>query len=199
MSYVWDELEESDGQRAAKEETLRFEFFRVLFTCITVSPVKSYFSLSGARMDFFPEIRDFVSKFLAQNKVLMYTREESRKHQLIIQVLKMIQYLVNYGYYTNHNDIRGVTFTKYFGERSLPKKKKNKKNHLSFNSYLLLSINSWMARLTDPPRRSLSQKLSHGKLRDASRATHLIDCLLRSKQRHSKLLSCFITISSPQC
>ena len=84
MSYIWDELEESEGQKAAKVDTL---------------------SMCGESMPFFPGLRDWVVGYLEKEQSLIASKEHSGTHHFLISILKLVQSLVLFGYFTNTDDI----------------------------------------------------------------------------------------------
>jgi inositol 1,4,5-triphosphate receptor type 1 len=54
--------------------------------------------------DMFPALRDWITSFLEENKGMIAARPG---HNLLIaQVLRLVQFLVEYGYYGDSNDIR---------------------------------------------------------------------------------------------
>ena len=84
MSYIWDELEESEGQKAAKVDTL---------------------SMCGESMPFFPELRDWLVSCLEKEQSLIASKDHSATHRFLISVLKLVQSLVLFGYFTNTDDL----------------------------------------------------------------------------------------------
>ena len=89
MSYIWDELEESEGQKAAKVDTL---------------------SMCGESMPFFPGLRDWVVGCLEKEQSLIASKDQSGTHHFLISILKLVQSLVLFGYFTNTEDIIRVRF-----------------------------------------------------------------------------------------
>ncbi|XP_065834186.1 inositol 1,4,5-trisphosphate receptor type 3-like isoform X2 [Oscarella lobularis] len=61
-------------------------------------------AITGARMDFFPNIRDWIGKFLDENGNMKAS--EKGHNQLLTEVLRLLHYLVGYGYYANVDDIQ---------------------------------------------------------------------------------------------
>jgi len=59
-------------------------------------------------MSFFPTLRAFFTKHLAEHSSLIPSKSKSERNILLISILKTIQQLVLFGYYTNPNDIAQV-------------------------------------------------------------------------------------------
>ncbi|XP_074650375.1 inositol 1,4,5-trisphosphate-gated calcium channel ITPR3-like [Tubulanus polymorphus] len=54
--------------------------------------------------DLFPELKEWITGFLIDNQGLVASNPEH--NQLIAQVLRLVQYLIEYGYYGDMNDVR---------------------------------------------------------------------------------------------
>jgi hypothetical protein len=87
MSYVWNELEEHEGEKAAKEETL---------------------GMCGERMAFFPDLRDWIVQFIETEKALISSKDKLATNMFLVSILKLVQSLVLFGYFTNVSDITKV-------------------------------------------------------------------------------------------
>jgi len=75
--------------------------------------------MCGERMPFFPDLREYFIEFLKSNSVLYTSKDKAELNILIVTVLKTIQTLILFGYYTNHKDIDIVdSFT--YSSSSIP-------------------------------------------------------------------------------
>jgi len=77
-------LEENEGHKAAKDETL---------------------SMCGETMTFFPVLRDWVLTYFHAEHSMVATKDKAHDHEFMVTILKLVQSLVLFGYYTNTNDI----------------------------------------------------------------------------------------------
>lgn len=88
MSYVWDELEETEGEKAAKDPEL---------------------AMCGAKMPLFSDIRDWIQKVLTEESSLSTSKSRADVNIFLLALLKLAQSLVVFGYYTNYKDITNVS------------------------------------------------------------------------------------------
>ncbi|XP_062518427.1 inositol 1,4,5-trisphosphate receptor type 1-like isoform X2 [Corticium candelabrum] len=82
LSYVYDKVEAKPYSRAADD------------------PQEA---ITGVRMAFFPELRNWIADFMQMNQDM--TASNIGHNQLVEQVLRLVHYLVRFGYYANIEDI----------------------------------------------------------------------------------------------
>lgn len=77
-------MEENDAHKAAKDDTL---------------------SICGETMHFFPELRDWILTTLHAEHSIVAFKDKAPTHHFLVSVMKLVQSLVLFGYYTNTKDI----------------------------------------------------------------------------------------------
>jgi inositol 1,4,5-triphosphate receptor type 1 len=65
-------------------------------------------AITGVRMPFFPRLRKWITEFMEMNKDM--TASEIGHNQLVEQVLRLVHYLVRFGYYANIDDIQDLLY-----------------------------------------------------------------------------------------
>ena len=73
-------MEENDAHKAAKDDTL---------------------SICGETMHFFPELRDWILTTLHAEHSIVAFKDKAPTHHFLVSVMKLVQSLVLFGYYTN--------------------------------------------------------------------------------------------------
>ena len=87
MSYVWSELEESEGEKSAKDDEL---------------------SMSGERMSRFPALRDWIISVLRAESHLCTAKSKAETNVFLCSVLRLTQSLVEFGYFTSRENITAL-------------------------------------------------------------------------------------------
>eukprot|EP00040_Diaphanoeca_grandis_P002750 m.22601 g.22601 ORF g.22601 m.22601 type:complete len:2904 (-) comp13869_c0_seq1:198-8909(-) len=104
-------IDVGDNRDILSEDELSFDWDTLTAKYFEDSSEDDTQALSGARFEQFPEVRDWVIKFLKETKGHMVHKHPQLgkpKNELITAVLSLLDTLINFGYYTDKDNIVDV-------------------------------------------------------------------------------------------
>ncbi|XP_065833160.1 inositol 1,4,5-trisphosphate-gated calcium channel ITPR1-like isoform X3 [Oscarella lobularis] len=99
-------IDVGDNRSVLEKPSLSYVFKNVEERPYSLSSANPEQAITGARMEYFPQLRNWIRIFFNENK----PRQAFHKghNQLTTEVLRLLHYLVSYGYYSNMTDIKGL-------------------------------------------------------------------------------------------
>jgi len=84
MSHLWEDLDDIDAEKALNDKAM---------------------SLSGEVLPFFPNLSDWVAKFLSSHTAVIFNTNHKNHNEFVVAVLRVVHTLVLFGYYNIKEDV----------------------------------------------------------------------------------------------